>query len=81
MSYCQDCADSEKRIKELEQKCAKLEAKNERLHILLARYRDEVPLGHQPHMVAHLVDAELGDNWWDAKGGSQEGSEDWTGYD
>lgn len=31
-----------------------------RLHILLARYRDEVPLGHQPHMIAHLVDAELG---------------------
>ena len=37
-----------------------LQDKVRRLHILLARYRDEVPLGHQPHMIAHLVDAELG---------------------
>jgi len=37
-----------------------LQDKVRRLHILLARYRDEVPLGHHPHMIAHLVDAELG---------------------
>ena len=37
-----------------------LQDKVRRLHILLARYRDEVPLGHQPQMIAHLVDAELG---------------------
>ena len=37
-----------------------LQDKVRRLHILLARYRDEVPLGHQPHMIAHFVDAELG---------------------
>ena len=37
-----------------------LQDKVRRLHILLARYRDEVPLGHQPLMIAHLVDAELG---------------------
>ena len=30
------------------------------LRILLARYRDETPLGHQPYMIAHLVDNALG---------------------
>ena len=30
------------------------------LRAMLARYRDEVPLGHQPHMLAHLVDEALG---------------------
>ena len=30
------------------------------LRSLLVRYRDEVPLGHQPHMLAHLVDEALG---------------------
>lgn len=29
------------------------------LEDLLCRYRNEVPLGHQPHMIAHLVDAAL----------------------
>ena len=32
----------------------------ERLRGLLTRYRDETPLGHQPHMIAHLVDEVLG---------------------
>jgi hypothetical protein len=32
----------------------------ERLRALLARYRDETPLGNQPHMIAHEVDAALG---------------------
>ena len=31
-----------------------------RLKALLARYRDETPLGHQPHMIAHQVDEALG---------------------
>ncbi|HSG20131.1 MAG TPA: hypothetical protein VLA31_05120 [Burkholderiaceae bacterium] len=30
------------------------------LRSYLVRYRDEVPLGHQPHMLAHLVDKALG---------------------
>ena len=30
------------------------------LRMLLARYRDETPLGHQPHMIAHLVDNAMG---------------------
>ncbi len=32
----------------------------ERLRALLARYRDETPLGHQPHMIAHQTDEALG---------------------
>ena len=31
-----------------------------KLRTLLARYRDETPLGHQPHMIAHEADAALG---------------------
>ena len=31
-----------------------------RLKALLARYRDETPLGHQPHMIAHQADEALG---------------------
>jgi hypothetical protein len=34
----------------------------EKLHKLLARYRDETPLGHQPHMIAHEADELLGRN-------------------
>ncbi len=37
----------------------RLHAENERLRALLTRYRNETPLGHQPHMVAHEVDAAL----------------------
>lgn len=33
-----------------------------RLEALLKRYRNEVPLGHQPQMIAHLVDQELSRN-------------------
>lgn len=32
-----------------------------RVLALLARYRNETPLGHQPHMIAHEVDALLAD--------------------
>lgn len=30
-----------------------------RLRYLLSRYYREVPLGHQPHMIAHLAEAAL----------------------
>lgn len=30
-----------------------------RLRDLLSRYYREVPLGHQPHMIAHLAEAAL----------------------
>ena len=32
---------------------------NIKLKELLLRYRNETPLGHQPHMIAHEVDALL----------------------
>ena len=43
-------------------RCAKTDTKAEieRLRALLARYRDETPLGHQPHMIAQLADEALG---------------------
>ncbi len=31
-----------------------------KLRTLLARYRDETPLGHQPHMISHQADEALG---------------------
>ena len=37
-----------------------LRTENAELRRLLARYRDETPLGHQPHMIAHQVDEALG---------------------
>jgi hypothetical protein len=40
-------------------KYAELHAENERLKGLLREYRNGVPLGHQPHMIAHRVDAAL----------------------
>lgn len=36
-----------------------LEAEVAELVSLLARYRNETPLGHQPHMISHLVDEAL----------------------
>lgn len=38
---------------------AALRADAERLRGLLTRYRNETPLGYQPHMIAHEVDAAL----------------------
>ena len=35
------------------------DADNAELVALLTRYRNETPLGHQPHMIAHLVDEAL----------------------
>ena len=36
-----------------------LERENARMRALLTRYRNETPLGNQPHMIAHQVDAAL----------------------
>ena len=41
---------------------AALDEEREQLRGLLRRYRDETPLGHQPHMIAHLVDEALRHN-------------------
>jgi hypothetical protein len=38
---------------------AECQAREKVLRELLARYRNETPLGHQPHMIAHLVDTVL----------------------
>lgn len=38
---------------------ASLRARVEVLVDLLARYRNETPLGHQPHMIAHVADAAI----------------------
>lgn len=38
----------------------RLRTENAALRQLLARYRDETPLGHQPHMIAHQADEALG---------------------
>jgi|CXWL01.1.fsa_nt_gi hypothetical protein len=38
------------------------DAKMDLLCALLTRYRDETPLRHQPHMIAHQVDEVLGPN-------------------
>lgn len=43
----------------LKQRISQLEAQNTQLRRLLARYRNETPLGHQPHMIAHEVDKAL----------------------
>jgi hypothetical protein len=39
---------------------ARLRTDNAELRWLLARYRDETPLGNQPHMIAHQADEALG---------------------
>ncbi|MFN8756582.1 MAG: hypothetical protein ACK5YB_13710 [Burkholderiales bacterium] len=38
----------------------RLRTENAELRRLLARYRDETPLGNQPHMIAHQADGALG---------------------
>ena len=38
---------------------AEVEAERDALRKMLIRYRNEVPLGHQPHMIAHEVDAAM----------------------
>lgn len=39
---------------------SRLRNENSVLRHLLARYRDETPLGNQPHLIAHQADAALG---------------------
>lgn len=36
-----------------------LEAERAELLALVIRYRKETPLGHQPHMIAHLADEAI----------------------
>ena len=38
----------------------RLRVENAELRRLVARYLDETPLGHQPHMIAHQAEAALG---------------------
>ncbi|MGZ4968025.1 MAG: hypothetical protein ACXV8O_01300 [Methylobacter sp.] len=38
----------------------RLRTENAELRRLLSRYRDETPLGNQPHMIAHQADEALG---------------------
>ena len=45
-----------------DEELARLRSENAELKRLLARYRDETPLGHQPHMIAHQADAALNRN-------------------
>jgi len=44
---------------EVEYQRQELERENTRMRELLTRYRNETPLGNQPHMIAHQVDAAL----------------------
>lgn len=50
-----------RRVEGFADRAEQLEARAERLADALRRYRNEVPLGHQPHMLAHEVDALLRD--------------------
>ncbi len=43
-------------------KCEHLEKQRNAALKLLKAYRDRVPLGHQPHMLAHQVDDILSEN-------------------
>jgi hypothetical protein len=47
------------RIAELEQERDQLKHTVDALRDYLQTYRDKVPLGHQPHMLAHKVDEYL----------------------
>ena len=44
---------------EMNEENARLKAQRDALAALLKRYRNETPLGHQPHMIAREVDAVL----------------------
>jgi uncharacterized membrane protein YccC len=70
---CDRCADAKEiaelraeaaanfiRAREWAERAGRLEAEAAELRKLLARYRDETPLGHQPHMIAHQADEALG---------------------
>jgi cell division protein FtsB len=56
-------ATAEVRVAEANADASELErlrAENGELRRLLARYRDETPLGNQPHMIAEQADGALG---------------------
>ncbi len=58
-----DAATNSECVAELKtdaEELARLRTENGELRRLLARYRDETPLGNQPHMIAHQVDDALG---------------------
>lgn len=73
--YRGKCRQLEQRVAELERReraimdtlehpdivkgYVELKEKYDKLRELLGRYRNEVPLGHQPHMIAHEVDTAL----------------------
>jgi hypothetical protein len=42
-----------------DKRCLEAADELEQLRDLLRRYREETPLGHQPHMITHEVDAAL----------------------
>ena len=44
---------------EKDERIEQLEAERDELLALVIRYRKETPLGHQPHMIAHLADAAI----------------------
>lgn len=46
-------------VRAYEDRITALEDENKRLLGLLLRYRNETPLGHQPHMIAQEVDEAL----------------------
>ena len=47
------------RIKDLELELAEAQAQRDKALAFLHRYRNETPLGNQPHMIAHDVDLLL----------------------
>ena len=57
MSYCrfENTLEAQVDANEL----TRLRAENIELRRLLTRYRNETPLGHQPHMIAHEADKAL----------------------
>jgi nitrate reductase cytochrome c-type subunit len=66
-------ASAEVRVAEAKTDASEMEllrAENLELRRLLARYRHETPLEHQPHMIAHAADAALGSNAQAKRGGA-----------
>lgn len=60
MTGCEHSAIAPCGLCQMRAEIDRLWAVNETLRKLVRRYRDETPLGHQPHMIAHQVDATLG---------------------
>ena len=63
MNECPRCGrtESHTEICALQGEIERLRAELAECQRLLHRYRNETPLGHQPHMIAHEVDAALAD--------------------